>query len=322
MDPEDEWPESLKDYAAKFVIIGIPEDIGVRANSGMGGTDTAWLPFLNAFLNCQSNDYLSGELMLLLGHFDFGDLKFLIESHAYNQTEKLIAYRHAVQTIDEEVENIVKYVASSDKIPIVIGGGSNNSYPMLKAVSKGLQKEKKIDQSKMNAICLSAHSGYGASEGRHSGNGFRYAYENGYLDKLALIGLHENQISQNTLFELESNHLVQTYMFEDIYLYEKFNLIQSFANAIDFTDDGPTGIELCLDAVQGVLTSSHFPTGITTTEARQFVHFMGSRANAAYLHIAEGACQMGDGRKDDSTGRLISQLILDFVTAAHQQLRS
>src|SRR4051812_6254548 len=60
--------EAIAQSSAKFVIAGIPEDIGVRANMGMGGTGSAWVPFLQAFLNVQSNDFFAGDDVLLLGH--------------------------------------------------------------------------------------------------------------------------------------------------------------------------------------------------------------------------------------------------------------
>lgn len=313
LNPDAGWPESLKETKAKYILIGIPEDLGVKGNNGMGGAETAWLPFLNAFLNTQSNDYFSGEEILLLGHFDFGDLKFLIESNAYNQQEKLDAYRHAVQTVDEEVENIVKHVASAGKIPIVIGGGSNNAYPLLKAVSKGLLKINQLQLAQLNAIHLGAHTGFGASEGRHSGNAFRYASEDGYLGKLALIGYHENHVSQSSLFELGENPFVQKHSFETIAIHQRYDLIQAFAQSAEFTSDTYCGIELSLDGVQDVLSSFCAPTGITVTQARQFMHFTSAQTKAAYLHIAEGACQTNDGRKDETTGKLISYLVMDFV---------
>src|SRR5688572_21911676 len=71
--------QSLSESSAKFVIAGVPEDIGVRANLGKGGADTAWFPFLQAFLNLQSNDFLEGDNILLLGHFDFSEMQSLIE---------------------------------------------------------------------------------------------------------------------------------------------------------------------------------------------------------------------------------------------------
>ena len=133
-----DWPEALHQSSAKYVIVGVPEDIGVRANYGKGGADTAWLPFLSSFVNIQSNDFLTGDNILLLGHFDFGDVKYLIDNNAYNQEERIDAYRHAVNIIDEEVENMMKLIASAKKIPVIIGGGHNNCYPIIKGVSKGL----------------------------------------------------------------------------------------------------------------------------------------------------------------------------------------
>ena len=62
-----EWPEVLQQSTAKYVVIGIPEDIGVRANYGTGGTATAWLSFLSSFLNNRSNDFLPADNILLLG---------------------------------------------------------------------------------------------------------------------------------------------------------------------------------------------------------------------------------------------------------------
>src|SRR5438067_1177955 len=93
--------EHISQTSASFILFGISEDIGVRANNGKGGADSTWIPFLSSFLNIQSNDFFSGEDVLLLGHFDFGDLKYLIEQNALDPDEKTDAYRHAVITIDE-----------------------------------------------------------------------------------------------------------------------------------------------------------------------------------------------------------------------------
>src|SRR6478735_1053199 len=123
---------SIEKSSAKYVLFGIPEDIGIKANQGMGGADTSWIPFLQSFLNIQSNDFFSGENVLLLGHFDFGDIKYLIENNARGDEEKMEAYRHAVHSIDEEVEKLAKIITSQGKTPIVIGGGHNNAYPLIR----------------------------------------------------------------------------------------------------------------------------------------------------------------------------------------------
>jgi len=49
--------KSLAATTAKYVLFGIPEDLGAKGNYGVGGTDTIWIPFLQSFLNIQSNDF-------------------------------------------------------------------------------------------------------------------------------------------------------------------------------------------------------------------------------------------------------------------------
>jgi formiminoglutamase len=310
-----DWTEALQQSQAKYVLIGIPEDIGVRANYGKGGADTAWLPFLTSFVNTQSNDFLTGDNILLLGHFDFGDLKYLIDNNAYNQEELIDAYRHAVNIIDEEVENMMKIIAAAKKIPVVIGGGHNNAYPIIKGVSKGLHKAELIPLAQINCINLDAQADFRPVEGRHSGNGFKYAEEDGFLGKYCVIGLHENYISQSVLTEIHENPFIQYISYEDIFIHDRKNFIQAIAHATGFTEDTITGIELDLDCIEHVLSSACTPCGITPLHARQYINFTATDSKVAYLHISEGACQLADGRKDDTTGKLISYLVSDFIKA-------
>lgn len=307
--------DALKTSSAAYVLLGIPEDLGVRANLGKGGADTAWLPFLSSFLNIQSNDFLAGSEILLLGHFDFGDLKYLIEHHAGNQEEKIDGYRHAVNTIDEYVESLINAIVTAGKIPIVIGGGHNNAYPIIKGAAKGLQKSGRIPSARINCINLDAQTDLRPAEGRHSGNAFRYAMEDGYLSKYYMVGIHENYIPQGILADMESSANLKYNSFEEIFIHEKLNFIQSVAHATGFTEDNFTGIELDLDSIQDTLSSAYTPCGVSTLQARQYVNFTATDAKTAYLHIAEGACRLSDGVKDDSTGKLISYLVSDFVKA-------
>ncbi len=312
------WGEELNRSAARYVLLGIPEDIGVRANYGAGGADTAWLPFLQAFLNIQSNEFLPGEDLLLLGHFDFGDIKYLIDKNAHGQSELIDAYRHAVGKIDEEVEEVIKIITATGRIPIVIGGGHNNTYPIIKGTAKGLYKAERIPLAQINCINLDAHADYRAAEGRHSGNGFRYAAEDGYLGKYCIIGIHENYIPQTVLMEIHNNPFVDYTSYEEIFISERKNFIQAIAHATGFTENTHTGIELDLDCVEGVLSSAGTPCGISTLQARQYLSFAATDSKPAYLHICEGAVQLSDGRRDELTGKLISYLVSDFIKA-HQQ---
>jgi len=313
-----EWPEVLQQSTAKYVVLGIPEDIGVKTNYGIGGASTAWLPFLSSFLNIQSNDYLSGEDILVLGHFDFGDIQYVIENNAGNKEELITAYRHAVNTIDEEVETMIKTIAQSKKIPIIIGGGHNNAYPIIKGVAKGLYKLGLVPLAQVNCINLDVHTNYRTSEGRHSGNGFRYAEEDGYLCKYYIIGVHENYLAQNLLMDIHNNPFINYITYEEIFVHERKNFVQAVAHATGFTEDSYTGIELSLASIENALCSDTTPSGITALHARQYVTYTAQDTKPAYLHISEGATQLADGKKNDATGKLISYLVSDFIKANAQ----
>ncbi len=307
--------QSLQQSSAKYVLVGIPEDIGVKANYGIGGADTVWNPFLESFLNIQSNDFFEGSELLLLGHFDFSEITNLIENNAQSYDEKIAAYRHAVNTVDDEVEYIVKLITEYKKIPVIIGGGQNNAYPCIKGAAKGLYKAGLIELAQINAINLDAHTDYRPVEGRHSGNGFRYADEDGYLEKYCVIGLHENNLQQNIWVDIVNDPFIDVITYEDIFLHEKRNFIQAVAHATGFTENTFCGIELDLDSIENTLSSAATPVGITALQARQYINFTATDSKAAYLHISEGATQLSDGRKNQMLGKLVSYLVSDFIKA-------
>jgi formiminoglutamase len=309
------WETELKQSSARYVIFGIPEDIGIRANHGTGGADSAWIPFLSAFLNLQSNDFLNGEEIILLGQFNFKDANDLIEQNAYGYEEKIDAYRHAVIAIDDEVEELTKILTTHNKIPIVIGGGHNNAYPLIKGAAKGLHKAGVLQLAQINCINLDAHADFRPAEGRHSGNGFRYAEEDGYLQKYCVVGLHENYLPQNVWLDIVNNPFLDFITYEDIFILEKRNFIQSVAHATSFTEENYTGIELDMDCIENTLSSAITPSGISPLHARQYVTLAGRESQVAYLHICEGATRLTDGRTNDTTGKLISYLVSDFVKA-------
>jgi formiminoglutamase len=305
--------QSLENLVAPYVILGIPEDIGVQANYGMAGTSSAWLSFLQSFLNIQSNDFLAGEEIAIIGHFDFGDVQYLIDKNAYGPEEKVEAYRHAVNTIDEEVEGLIKLITGHNKIPIIIGGGHNNAYPIIKGAAKGLHQSQKISLAQINCINLDAHTDYRPTEGRHSGNGFRYAEEDGFLQKYCVVGIHENYLPQNVWMDMVNNPFLDCITFEDIFIHEKRSFRQAVSHAINFTNDNYTGIELDLDCIEDALTSARTPSGINSIHARQYINLCAAHAKACYLHICEGASRLNNGDTDYLTGKLISYMVSDFI---------
>ena len=304
---------ALEQLSARYAVFGIAEDIGVQANMGIAGTRTAWPSFLQAFLNTQSNDFLNGDAVAILGCFDFTDLQQLIDRNAQDEDEKIAAYRHAVQTIDNEVESLVKAVVAAGKVPIAIGGGHNNAYPLIKGSAKGLNQLQQLPIPQINCINLDAHADYRPAEGRHSGNAFRYAEDDGFLQKYCIIGLQENYLQQNVWMDMVNNPFIDCITFEDIFIHEKRSFYQAVQDAINFTSDTYCGIELDLDVVENTLCSAASPSGISSVQARQYVSLCAAQASACYLHICEGAVQLSNEQHNAGTGKLISFLVTDFI---------
>ena len=119
--------------------------------------------------------------------------------------------------------------------------------------------------------------------------------------------------------DIHNNPFLDYISYEEIFIHERKNFIQAVAHATGFTEDSYTGIELDLDCIEYVLSSAFTPSGISALHARQYMNFTATDAKVAYLHICEGATQMADGRKDESTAKLISYLVSDFVKAHSQE---
>lgn len=314
-DALGELGKAISATSARYIIFGIPEDIGAKANLGIGGADSAWFSFLDSFLNIQSNDFLDGKNIFVAGYFNFTAAENLINVNADTHEEKIIAYRSLVSKMDEAVEEVVKIITQNKKIPIIIGGGHNNAYPAIKGAAKGLYKAELLPLAQINCVNLDAHSDYRPIEGRHSGNAFRYADEDGYLNKYCVIGVHENYLQQNVYTDIVNNPFVDFITYEDIFIHEKRNFIQAVAHATSFTSDNFTGIELDMDSIQNVLSSASSPCGINSLHARQYLNFAAMDSKVAYVHICEGATKLDNGQTDPSTGKLISYLVSDFVKA-------
>lgn len=196
IESPDDWTEQLQQQNSRFVLMGIPEDIGVRANLGRAGTATAWDNFLENFLNTQHNVLCNGQWFSLLGELDFSEEMEQAEKLNPNSDNDREEMFDLVAQIDEEVERYGTKIIESGKIPIIVGGRHNNAYGNIKALAKAKNKS-------VNVINFDAHTDLRPTKGRHSGNGFSYALEEGFLENYFIFGLHENYISKGVFNEIE-----------------------------------------------------------------------------------------------------------------------
>lgn len=295
--------DALSETNANYVIVGVPEDIGVKMNYGNGGAHTAFVPALKAFLNTQQNQFINGKDILVLGYLDYTEEVSKFDGSDREKGDYL------VKAIDKKLSEIVKTIVNSGKIPIVIGGGHNNAYGNLKGLSEGKNQP-------INVINLDAHTDLRRLEERHSGNGFSYAIAHEYVNKYFMFGLHENYTPQYIFDEIHSNVNLDYNLYEELEVSQTASFESELQRAENFIQDQPFGIEIDLDCIQHFPSSAMTPSGFTPQQARRFIHFFGKNNNASYLHICEGAPSvMKDDIANGQIGKYISYLISDFIKA-------
>ena len=302
----DIW-EFTKSCDATYVLFGIPEDIGVRANYGRPGTHTAWEATLKSIVNLQHNKFCKGSDILILGQVNTAAAMEAATGLNTNNSEGRKKLSEIISEIDKEVSHIVCSILSAGKVPVIVGGGHNNSYGNIKGAA--LAKGKPI-----NAVNFDAHTDFRILEGRHSGNGFTYAFEEGFLKKYFIFGLHENYTSKGVMENIKKlDDRVKFNTYEQISVRREKSFSDEMGHALGFIEDEPFGIELDLDALPNIASSAMTPTGFSVEKARQFVNYFGRNKNALYLHICEGAPDIDGAANSHLTGKLIAYLITDFI---------
>jgi len=299
----------LNDCPAKYVLFGIPEDIGVRANFGRPGAASAWESAIKSIANIQYNRFCKGEQLLILGQLDVSEEMGAVKDLDFHKIDDRKKLSDTVVKIDKEVAHIICTIVKSGKIPIVIGGGHNNSYGNIKGMA--LAKGKPV-----NAVNFDAHSDFRILEGRHSGNGFSYAYEEGFLQRYFIFGLHENYTSKKVLNIIKKIYnRVRFNTYDEIAIRKHKNFDDEMRKAYAFIDNACFGIEIDLDAIPNIASSAMTLSGFSVEQVRQFVHFFGQSRNAGYLHICEGAPDLGEEKNNHLIGKLIGYLVTDFMKA-------
>ncbi|MDO8999042.1 MAG: formimidoylglutamase [Bacteroidota bacterium] len=301
------WKAELEESKAKFVIIGIPEDIGVRANYGRAGTNTAFKPALESFLIQQNNHFLNAESIFVLGEVFVDDIMEKASEYDSKSKSDITHLRSFVAQIDERVTEVIKTIIQFKKTPIVIGGGHNNAYGNISGAFHALNK-------KINVINCDAHLDFRQLDGRHSGNGFSYAFKNGFINKYSVFAMHEQYNSKVALDQFKNNPsqlFFNTY--ESIFVREELDFNAALKQSIGFVKNEVCGVELDLDAITNVPSSAKTSSGISPVQARQYVFNCAKNLNAVYLHIAEGAPVLSHIKADNKTGKLIAYLITDFI---------
>ena len=277
---------------AQYIIIGINEDIGLQANHGYPGASNSFKTFLNRFLNTQSNRFLKGSEICIYGSID--------SSAFFTDIYKA---RLDTQVLDDFILQELKKIDTKDRTLIIIGGGHNNAYPIIKSTFKKTN-------SKVDVINLDPHADCRTLEGRHSGNPFSYANEEGFINNYSVLGLHEQYNSEQIYNYLDENNFKYTF-FED-YLGNPLKLIDDLNGFLKIRKKkNPIGFEIDFDSIAFMPSSAFTPSGISIETLRLYAKQIGKEKNISYLHLPEAA--QTNFHEEKIVGKALTYVVLDFI---------
>lgn len=308
--------QESKSQGCRYVLVGIDEDIGPRANLGAAGASAGWAAFLSKFLNLQSNDFINAKQILLLGNIDCHDLQAQATELNANVPAQLKQLRQLVEVIDQRVEQVITEIFTAGLYPIVIGGGHNNSYPIISALAK-------ITKQAVNCANLDPHSDFRALEGRHSGNGFSYAWQQQKLQHYFVLGLHELKNSAANL-ALMAKAGAEFISYQQIFVRQQYSYNQALQNCIDNIVQGNNaiGIEVDTDSISLMPVSAFTNCGISVAAAEQFIFQLAKLPRSQYLHLAEAAPSQhpaGLAAGMNEAGQVLAALTFAFIQGKQQQ---
>jgi formiminoglutamase len=301
----------------RYALLGIPEDIGPRANGGRPGSGRAWASFLTAFLNVQDNRFFDSNSLLLLGEVETSDL---MKAGAAEEAPSRL--RELCAQLDERVAPVVKQIRCAGIEPIVIGGGHNNCYPIIKGINAALRERGVLKEDGIACLNCDPHADFRLLEGRHSGNGFSTAHDEGLLRRYFVLALQESYNSEAMLTRFTAAGF-RFKTFEEIFIRQESTLAQATDEAIAYLrgDSLPVGIELDLDCIENFPASAHAPFGLQQREAAQLIHRLALSLETEYLHLPEGAPQLADNG-ERKVGRTIALLVMSYLRARQARRQS
>ena len=278
----------------RHVLLGVPEDVGIRSNLGRPGAEFAWNAFLTTFLNKQHNGFLDLSSLGLLGAVDVTQVQ--------TTTGRPEELRPTVAILDDIILQNLLPILAVELLPIVIGGGHNNALPIIRSFRKPV-----------GVINIDAHTDFRPLEGRHSGNPFSYAAHESRLSQYALIGADAQAIGAGVLETLDTMH------WHAISRQQLRRLEQPGRTALYrqmrawMRTEHPIGLEIDLDVIAHAPSSASSPVGLDFDEVIRILHEAVPWHQVAYVHLAEASPPIAaDGAR--IVGNLLSELVCEIVS--------
>jgi formiminoglutamase len=289
--------------SVRFALLGIPESVGPRANHGRPGSERAWEAFLSVFLNLQDNRFLPGSSIVCAGEVEVSDLCEEADRLDPARDADIDRLRTLCTELDRRVKPIVGGLAKCGVVPIVVGGGHNNAYPILQgcaAVSGPLQ-----------CVNCDPHADLRAREGRHSGNAFTYAMAEGVLQRYFVFGLQSGYNNESALARFEGNPDLSYAR-----LAPGADVRSMIEAALRFlgSSTSAVGMEVDMDSICDMPASAQTPVGLRIDQVRRLLQTVTFRFRPVYLHLAEAA-PPEDSAGQIRAGKVLACLTADFIEA-------
>ena len=308
----------------RVAILGIPEDVGVRANLGQPGTRRMWREALRALVHMQANATIDAASMSVAGTVDVRD----IQQEAKSTDRALAAARHEAALggrraaraaesaatllgrlrelcaeIDGRVEAVISHLRECGAVPVAIGGGHNNALGILAGCAKSAGRA-------VNCVNIDLHGDLRAMEGRHSGNPFTYAAHGGVIDRYAVIGLQECTANA-AVMEALGDPRMRAFTLDAI-IRGDIDLAASVDRAVTHVGSGPATLEIDIDCVSGAPASATAASGLSPREVRMCAARLSRELDVHAAHIAEGAPGLGPW-PDAMLAKLVAELVCDIA---------
>ncbi len=288
----------LKRSNAQYLLIGIPEDLGVKANGGRPGAAKTWAAFLSHFCSMAAAQNSPTDKVAILGSIDCQDLMEQGAELNWSDPEDQKTFDELITSLDHRVETVIEPLISAGFIPVVIGGGHNNALGILKGSAKGLNQS-------MHCLNIDAHTDLRPDDYRHSGNGFQRALVEKHLGRYGIFGLHEHTLSpgisnfiQHINFKQHKSQHQENKTIDYLSLNKWLDTPlphrnELFAKWKESIVEDHFGLEFDLDVIADMGSSAQSPVGLSLQEIRPLVRSIAGHANLRYIHLCEGAPELG-----------------------------
>lgn len=275
---------------ADFVIVGSPQDMGVRRNKGRAGARKAPHSIRKELYSFPVPADFSGTQL-----FDLGDIRI---SSTLEKTH-LIQY------------NIIHQLLVDGKRLIILGGGNDISYPDAKALHSSTNG--------YLAFNIDSHLDVRENEPRNSGTPYRQLLEEGFLQpeyfyEMAIKPVLNADTYLEYLHEKKAHIVPLSEMRE-------FGIDTIFKKILNQNKVESIFWGIDMDSVRSADApgvSAPYPVGLTSDELCHIAEIAGSDPRSRILEISE---VNPDYDMDSRTSRLAAMVILHYINAARKSER-